>query len=355
MDLGVEGVLESEEESEGGFAPLNADNDNGSAFVSDTSESIPTQRDFSVSPIPMEDDLKKVTVEIGSDALPGVFRIRVNSGESRIKLWDNLNKSNEIQLSNGYKEYSAANMPSEFYVEGVECSEALRDIELSLEYLPNGSVVASDVVKLSVTPVVKNFSIMTGSVQIVGEVFQCVAGAIFDSEVYSQGLAGELRFIQTVDNVSGGAEYTGASGRPMLYLKPLSSSVSFPLTDSGPEDYKHSIFYTIAGVNDGETAKLANIDNPSLEFASIPHQDNLLKIDVSFDFSMYLVWRFDDGSIYTLSKGLWDVRFEATNDEQGIGLGPNAGISSEATQNTNETPSKLGTPWPNSVNFGWNE
>ena len=270
--------------------PINADNDNGSPVTNE----IPAVRDFDKVMLTRADpDLRPVHVRVTPDLpaiLPGLFRIKVtSSGYGRIALWQDPWKRNRVNLT---QTYTSLDLPRIIYVEGLENSQRLSDVIMTIQFRPFklfpggglGSVIASADLKVSVTPVVTLVERSIGTNQeraqvIAGQVYRGVMlrgapsgsfsqpiramllqekrygerapadwpGVVFVAQAYRDGLAGQLVFIQNLlfseQLIPVGGKFAYAKidgGREWIFLGreldpsrfPSGRPVSLPLLDS---------------------------------------------------------------------------------------------------------------------------
>mgnify|MGYP000411580067 CR=1 FL=1 len=137
LDFGA--VADENEEDPGGFLCLNDDDDNGDG-VPDKDETAPTTG---------EDDLVPLTIT-ADGTLNGTLTLSVASSATRIKLYDNPDRSSPVTLP---ATWELGGLPKTFYVtlyvEGVNTSLAARDVELFLSFDGPGGICA-DIVNLTV-------------------------------------------------------------------------------------------------------------------------------------------------------------------------------------------------------------
>ncbi len=137
VDLDFAGVSDNDETDPGGFLCLNHDddNDNGTPDKDDP------------GPTAGEDDLVSLTVSAEA-GLSGTLELSLVSGGSRIKLWQNADRSGSVTLPLSWT-LPSPNLPAAFYVEGVDHSASVRDVELRLLYT-GGDGPCEDRLKLTV-------------------------------------------------------------------------------------------------------------------------------------------------------------------------------------------------------------
>ena len=77
----------------------------------------------------------------------GTATLVVRSGEDKIKIWTDQNRTTEIKSGD---DWDVASMPETLYVEGIKGSDSMGDISIALEY-NYGSVTCDDLVTMTVT------------------------------------------------------------------------------------------------------------------------------------------------------------------------------------------------------------
>ena len=97
--------------------------------------------------------------------------------------------------------------------------------------------------------------------------------------------------------------------------------------------------------NDPNDITLYTEDSPETGFSARANQTSA--IDVNFYFKMYLVAKYDDGSLYPVAYATWQVKFFADQWQQNQGVTkveiPN-GVTADPSQLSNEEPRKLIRP-----------
>ena len=139
VDLDFGGVPDNNETDPGGFLCLNDDDDNGNG-VPDKDEPGPTAG---------ENDLIALTVSI-APALTGTVTLSAIAGATRIKLYENADRSNPVTLPKAWT--VPTGLPETLYVEGFNVSIGARDIELKVLFTGSGGP-CEDRVKLTVVQV----------------------------------------------------------------------------------------------------------------------------------------------------------------------------------------------------------
>ena len=160
-NLKIAGIAEDKEDGVENVLLINGDNDNGSAFKPNTTDTIPTVRDFDhAGGVADEDDLAEVAVT--APAEEGlVWSVVVEGETSRIKVWEKADKTEEIAIGgDGKLDLGAAGIPDKFYLEGVELSEAASELTMKLEFTAaGGDAQEADAVKFSVGPVLLDLKV----------------------------------------------------------------------------------------------------------------------------------------------------------------------------------------------------
>jgi hypothetical protein len=135
MDLDIDDISDSDEEDPAQYLALNDDDDNNNDTI-----------DKSDSAVSGEDDMVSLSLSFEPDSMStGVINL---SGSSKVKVWENPTKGTEVTLPKQW-DLSSDTVPSNLYVEGVQASSSLKDIELKLSYI-NGSTICDDKVKITV-------------------------------------------------------------------------------------------------------------------------------------------------------------------------------------------------------------
>ena len=136
IDLDIEGVSEGAETNPGGFVCLNDDDDNNNN-VPDKDET---------GAVTGEDDLLVLSTSV-ADGFTGTVTLSAPAGGSRIRVYENSNRSGLIGLD---RSWSVDQLPSKFYVEGVSRSADTGDVTIRLKL--SGPGLCEDEIKLTVTP-----------------------------------------------------------------------------------------------------------------------------------------------------------------------------------------------------------
>jgi hypothetical protein len=141
IDLGIATVQEEDEETKGGYLCLNDDDDDNS-----------TKEDrLDPGPITNEDDLEEIFIEYGPSDLNGAnLTLSAVQGDSKIKIWEDANKTTAVILPKTW--VVGSDVPQKLFVEGFEVSGSERDVELKLE-IKYESLTCEDKVKATVVGV----------------------------------------------------------------------------------------------------------------------------------------------------------------------------------------------------------
>jgi len=139
-DLTFLGVSEEQEENPGGFLALNDDDDNENEIL-DKDETGPTAG---------EDDLRSLTLSVPLE-LEGTITLSCTSGCSKVKLYENANRTNPVSLPQSWT-VPGEPFPKVFYVEGFAPSARMRDVSLKVAFEGEGGP-GEDPVKLTVIDV----------------------------------------------------------------------------------------------------------------------------------------------------------------------------------------------------------
>ncbi len=317
VDLDIGSVSDADEETVGGFVPVNADNDNGSTVTNH----IPATRDFDADGY-TDDDLVPISLSLQpTTGLSGTLRLRkVESGRDRIKVWETTGKATEVPLPKTWT-VGTDTIPATLYVEGLKEGQALRDIDLFLEFLQGGAVLCDDKVKVTVTPVLKSLQ-ATGSGNPWFNANQSLVfagtgiGISLTGETYADGLpSGVLSLIQhcKYDNhLADGAGTITYFGTKMKVDHKDAAYRGMALVDTPASGTLP--WYVLA--DGGTPFAFDTADNPQLAIVA-PQTIDLVDndpssktlLDASFLFDIYVAWTFDDEVVYFLGKSSWSVRY----------------------------------------------
>jgi hypothetical protein len=139
IDLDFGAVSDNDEEDPGGFLCVNDDDDNGNG-VPDKDEAGPTVG---------ENDLVPLTIVVNGEQT-GTLTLDAISGANRVKLYENPDRSNPVSLP---QSWPLLGLPKTFavtlYVEGVDASAAVRDVEFLLEFNSIAGTFCEDTVLLT--------------------------------------------------------------------------------------------------------------------------------------------------------------------------------------------------------------
>jgi hypothetical protein len=338
--LDMDGVGKDQKLDPGGFIGVNANNDNGSRVT----DAVPVLRDYQTSDFNADDpQLRKVAISVDPAAPAAtVFTVSVSAtGSGRISLWDTASKKNKID--SGTK-FAKANLPAQVFVEGMAPSEDFRDLTLTLTtsvvLKPIGKPVpfpiGTDNVAVTITPVVTAFGMTPGTVTFVnGRNGQGGLragqggnnpGAAFSAQVTREGIDGYLGFVQNVTSKRNGTHFGSAGGfvfLPGTGRNPQNSVLrpgnTYPILDRlnpNRNDQNtafplYDVHYEIGNPEFGVTQTAFADDSPmSGRPGGMANQLDI--IDITIEYQLYLVWRFEDGIIYSLGYLNWVVQFYAT-------------------------------------------
>jgi len=124
VDLNISGVDDDDELDPGGYVGLNGDRE-------------------------------IISLSIEPDSLSsGTVKLDITSGTSKIEVWDALTGGNKVipDGQNYYKTWTVGSQPGSLYVEGINASDSLRDVELRLSFTKD-STTCDDKVKFTVVEV----------------------------------------------------------------------------------------------------------------------------------------------------------------------------------------------------------
>ncbi len=384
LNMTVDGVTDADEETPGAYMRLNADNDNGSAWVAGTSNHIPTKYDFAVSPIASENDLTSVTVSLdaGGETLPGKIRIeRRHPARSKLELWSTGTKTANLLNQDERAEYAQADVPEHFYVEGRVPGAGERESEIMLTYCPTGDAsLPGDLVRVTVTPVLQQLTITAHAAgpRLVNDPGM---GWILDTRPVGAGLPpaftyeakalvknarGGLEFFQVakcVNLLNGGAAgaVRGAQAWVNDYEAPYAGKWLLDAENVDTWFYRLGIADPV--IVDDVWTHVAR-DTPCLPVNLVlPGAGQATSVDFRGDYITYAVWASqsqDDGrSVYVLASLEWSYRAHGTLAPAAGGTftftprANNACTGNGAFTLTNVQPVRVTGPIANSDNATW--
>jgi hypothetical protein len=368
VDLEIDNVSEDDEESVGGFVPVNADNDNGSAVT----YHIPATRDFDANGY-TDDDLVPVSLRLEpATGLSGTLRLRkVEGGRDRIRVWETAGKVTEVTLPKTWT-VGTDTIPATLQVEGLKEGAALRDVALVLEYLQDGTVICGDTVKITVTPVLGNL-VAVGCINVpdyyVGidalEMLWSNGGwgvptVSMKSSVWNiKNPNGKLCVVQHVNNqglLTDGAGAINSNGDKWKWdFRPPYGGAT--LVDGFGTGASWNPLYEDL---DESAILFESCDTPRIWVGPdeiLPASDKSTDIDIKQNFTLYAVWQFSDGTVYFLANTTWNVRYQGvlTNTAGTIAFsggadnkvtGSSGLIRDNANQNTSEPgATDAAAPW----------
>jgi hypothetical protein len=381
VDLDVGTVSETDEETVGGFVPVNADNDNGSTMT----DHIPATRDFDANGY-TDNDLVPISLSLQpTTGLSGTLQLRkVEGGRDRIKVWETTGKVAEVPLPKTWTVGTDA-IPTTLHVEGMKEGEALRAVDLVLEYLEGSAVVCDDKVKATVTPVLQDLEATVASGADPGLVNDPVLGWAIVSEAGGTGAAftlkaealktnvdGELKHVQNVKNVNNLAGATppmaaGAildDGTERLWDFAAPNAGNFLLDVYAAGDFPfYALMESRTTVGDVETVQAD--DSPALSLTGpvnsvLPSAGDTTELDVSFEFQTFATWKFDDNTVYFLGKTTWNVRYAGDISRPAGGGNPTFAKGADNNNNgstgftrSNANPPATSAPTANAGSAGW--
>ncbi|MEO0797126.1 MAG: hypothetical protein AAFX93_18385, partial [Verrucomicrobiota bacterium] len=316
---------------EGGYIPINADNDNGSDFIMEQGRStgFPTTRDFDAGHTPDEDDLVKLAVSLPSNLPSCQARLRIetiNDARGEIRIWEDREKQTLFALDQ-YQSVGA--MPDELWIEGTKEGRVRREITLIQDIKVGTTKMEGDRLKLTVTPVVLDFKVLThneipDTLEVDGFIR---SGKDNDIEIVGtlmkRNLGGNAVLLQRVGlfppgNTTAAARYNPPITNTSVPIDQWHFNYSPPnearfMIDSNPGVASSYPKYPTVGtpVNQNDLLVIPFYDNPGIspEILFPEGFDGVARIKHQFLFLSYLSWEFSDGSIYVLAKTNWSVKW----------------------------------------------
>jgi hypothetical protein len=358
------------------FIPVNANRTSQSPWKKDEADNdldltgLPVVRDFDLNPMRdlsgwdgqgqpppgaavADPELKQVTATVANPGNPaGPIQVFViysdpdNNGGGWIRLWQDQSKTQQIFLThqgNGVYQGSLPGHPtSTFYVEGIRPSKQENDVKLKVRYtagMPGPGQPppppAEDETTLTVTPVVKEFSVNPKSPDSQTTFFRATNGKIlgmnsgrqnadgatdpgsaeqgahFTADLLITGAGGTGRFIQNVTNlVNGNPSAVELTNGTLKANWTLTDNLTYPILDlptgASPPFYPSTDVIPISQ----DRHNFASVDTPAF-FLSEQQLgiDNIVRFDLTFQARLYLAFRFHDASVYTLALANWQVIF----------------------------------------------
>ena len=321
-------LSEEKEESEGVYIPINADNDNGSPIimVSGHSTRFPTIHDFDAANLDRDDDElvhMKVEVPTGLGSSFSGKLVVAENGRAKIKIWKDRKKTQLFKLDEWV---SFPNLPQSLYVEGVKEGAEEREIDLKLLIKVGAVTAEGDAVKITVTPILKNFVASAKRAQPV--VFSETSGNLrivsgpgdsnikVTSFIKDRNMPGQPHTIQTVkmESPSNIAAKLFEVSEPEVPIQTWAFDFKTPhqgktLVDSFSED--NPVYSNYNTFYESGLVRHEIIDNPAFSFNQVSGAlSQFTDIDVTWLFDDYAVWTFSDGSLYALGKTNWSVRWK---------------------------------------------
>ncbi|MGL4420712.1 MAG: hypothetical protein ACRCZF_08625, partial [Gemmataceae bacterium] len=363
------------------FVLVNADNDNGSGWVAKTSQTIPVIRDFMVTDktVANEDDLKRIKIEVTHN-MPGILTVTARptttkAATGKAKLWKRGNKELGTYEFTELLPGPTASVV-ELYIEGIDNSYRVGDVAIDAEFHFGDDLQAIVVTSkvLTVGPVVTKYDsttygaqvwdrplaqqkgIVTGKTGENGGRGDTKKGIEFDSTVLYGGLPGSAKYVQTVnkvDVVAGGHVVMSDGDRLKLAIMPdlIEAGVTFPLNDNpGGKNPPAAVPYYLTNTpfDNGSQVQITTHDTPGFLAPLNKPETNTLRSIVTWDmmlhFTTHVVWKYADGSLYSLAYADWDAEL-AGNSQKGkfANTGKGARIA-RVEQHKHDNPKKLEGP-----------
>ena len=347
--------------------PINANNDNGSAWKSATQKYIPTTRDFNVKgPTAYQDtQLKAATLTI-QNPIPGKLKVTLKpkaGAKVKVGLFADQMKN---PLPASVVVTAPANLGAfafTFYVEGIHESESLKDT-FSYEGVYAYATTSVHILQSGlVTPVMRSLQvdIPTQSVSffrtkpVASGIDGIVAadmrnpqnrlnGITITSDVIVGGdikRAGYVQNEERIDdgiNVNDGRKYAATTVNPAGAYRhsytqaAVAAKVKFPLLDGKPGGELTTWPIYEESTQNGNQYTM--VDSPNID---LNNGGGLFVnlYDYRLQFMVYFVVQFQDGSIYTIATQRWFVNIYADNWVNGLG----------ATRIRSESGVRYGKDW----------
>lgn len=356
--------------------PVNANNDNGSAWVPNTSDTVPSRRDFSFDgPLNTADpQLRRINVGIVKDdgnggvtGALGTLNISVTAnGVGRARIWKDNIKTAPFQPLH-------VKFGGTAWIEGTHESRPERDVTINVDFTPDDAGQGEPVhlsFAVSITPIISQMVVIPAPSQNInfvnpqqnalnglgaGQPLPFIDGARFSSYLIDYGIydatnpAIGMDYVQNVTQVANGinrigqrdaAGWTFIDGSPALNKLPV-AGLNLPLLDShqGSMPYYHlDLRRTVVN----NLACWTDTDSP--QTGSVPNAAFTLRVDVKYTYTIHLVCRFGDGSLYPVANTGWTVNYYSTFNQI---LDPDGVKWSGQTNFNNDLPARLAGPIAN--------
>jgi hypothetical protein len=384
-NLQMSGLTGAAKLNPGGYFPLNANNDNGSPLTNGW----PKTRDLDVSPNPNEKDLVQIVLD--ASGLPPNTPLTWNlsaptSGHAVVKAWTDSIKTAPVGLP--YSVTGKSGSDPLYYLEGTAEGYALMEISLTLQVTVNGST-ATDIVNVTVTPVLQSFTVATnvkgsqpgpGTDANGGPTLTSLYSAPMDTsamnmsaQAANNSINGELAFIQNTsfqNNLTGGKGALRQDGISWACDFGVVNGVNYAgqtLLDSA-DAQGNPIPWYVGATHNVATANgvltLTDGDSPPVPVGTIlpiviAMTLQSTNVDLTWNFTTYTVWKYPDGSFYTLGTATWNIHYQGLITDDAAGntvLKPgasNANNSSTGFTRGDTKPSALGRPVAINGNAAW--
>lgn len=328
-------------------------------------------------------EIKKMTAAVTPNGYMPMGPIQVfviyadadNNGGGLVRLWQDQSKSVGINLTWNAQlsalQGSLPNYPtSDFYVEGIRPSKVPNDVKIKVKAAfmqapgePAPPPPAESEKTLTVTPVITGFSVnpkppdphttfyrhTTGKIGGINSGRQSAdggdpnsgqKGAEFTADLIKTNALGRGYFIHNVIDLINGnpsaVELTNQAKANWTLPAPL----SYPILDWVAGNNAQPFYPSddvIAISPDRHNFKAHDTPSFFLSLAQLG-VDEIVRFDLTFDAELYLVFRFDDGTVYTLARAYWQVIFKASMVNNALTIDQNSIVSAEPYHLTHNNP-----------------
>ncbi|EDY15975.1 hypothetical protein CfE428DRAFT_6494 [Chthoniobacter flavus Ellin428] len=330
------------------FILINANNNNGSPV---DQFGFPQRRDYDVSPIPGGDgDLAPLNMVLTRIPPEGAtVHLEAISGGDKIKVWNDPEKHIPIPLPYDV----SADSLQPLFVEGVHLSATAGDVTLKASVNIDGTVLSSQAT-ITVGPVISNINRPYAPVDTVGGL---TARSDVDADIYYGGpWNGRLQLVQNVRSLSGNANYP-FHNPPILNAGLLSGKGDpLPLLDALTSD-KPYYEYRITNPGDSSSSfHMTTNDSPAIPYP--PDPSFYTTMQGREDFSLYYLWRFNDGTVLPIAEEDWYVIWDHFNTSP-TDFNPYSDTGSHQGQviigNDTPRPPKMDGPVANDEGYHWKQ
>jgi hypothetical protein len=310
-----------------GYIPIDGENVNGSAFimVGGQATPFPTTPDCNATNLPANDNQM---VHLHTDLPAGMGTggqaqlLVQNNGRARVTFWKDRQKQQQFMPNTAV---AFSSFPADLYVDGTVPGAAPNEIVLTLQVTVGSQTVNANSINLTVTPVLTSYqsTILNTAAPFLykaGVVWALASGTgnqniSIDSEMTTNNLTGQPQQIQTLAMTNpGGVAATIYAGDPATTAVVSTKKYDFAspnggatLADFRPGEFPYYKYQTTSSQN-GNTYDMGIQDLPGFSIAPIyPTGAQTTVINMTENFTDYVVWVYPDGTAYPLGQTSWNI------------------------------------------------